>query len=225
MLLLFILALSWTATAWLPGRDRKILSRDGVDLFARSPKLSSRFLPSSYGNSHNAIRGVNLGSLFVLENWLADDVMASLGCNSQSEFDCVSSLNNQAEANADFQNHWSTWISAADFTEMVSYGLNTVRIPVGYWMMETLVDPSEHFPQGGESYLDQVVGYAKDAGLFVIIDLHGAPGGQATDADTGQYNPEPGFYNAYSKSPGWILGSPMCACVHLFPTIRNNRPY
>ena len=176
MLLLPFLAFSDIAEAWSPGHDRQILSRDGVNLFERSGKLSKRFSASTYGNSHNAIRGVNLGALFVLENWLADDVMVARGCNSQSEFDCVASLNDQAKANADFQSHWDGWITADDFTEMVSYGLNTVRIPVGYWMTETIVDPSEHFPQGGVAYLDQVVGYTKDAGLFVIIDLRGAPG-------------------------------------------------
>lgn len=81
---------------------------------------------------------------------------------------------------------------------MVSYGLNTVRIPVGYWFLENIVDKSEHFPQGGEKYLDQVVGWAKDAGLYVIIVLHGAPGAQATDAFTGQLNNDPGFYSDYN---------------------------
>ncbi len=81
---------------------------------------------------------------------------------------------------------------------MVSYGLNTVRIPVGYWFLESIVDKSEHFPQGGEKYLDQVVGWAKDAGLYVIIVLHGAPGAQATDAFTGQLNPDPDFFSDYN---------------------------
>lgn len=89
---------------------------------------------------------------------------------------------------------------------MVSYGLNTVRIPVGYWILESIVDSSEHFPQGGEKYLDQVVGWAKDAGLYVILDLHGAPGAQANDSDTGQLNPDPGFYDEYNynRSYTWL---------------------
>lgn len=81
---------------------------------------------------------------------------------------------------------------------MVSYGLNTVRIPVGYWFLESIVESSEHFAQGGEEYLDQVVGWAKDAGLYVIIVLHGAPGAQAFDSFNGQFNPTPGFYNDYN---------------------------
>lgn len=68
------------------------------------------------------------------------------------------------------------------------YGLNTIRIPVGYWIKEDIVySDSEHFPQGGLSYLEQVCGWASDAGFYIIIDLHGAPGAQVPkNADTGQ---------------------------------------
>jgi aryl-phospho-beta-D-glucosidase BglC (GH1 family) len=150
-----------------PATHKQILSKDGIDLFHRNhlPQaraLKKRFLPGSYGNDKNKIRGVNLGSMFVLENWLATNVMAGWGCNPLSEFDCVSSLNDQAKANADFQSHWQTWVTADDFTQMVQYGLNTVRIGVGYWMMEDLVADTENFPQGGEEYLDRVVGYVKE---------------------------------------------------------------
>jgi glucan endo-1,6-beta-glucosidase len=190
-LLLVIQAFVLTTLAWLPGEHKHIYSRDGLNLFNRSNlyengRLAKRYLPTDYDNDKGKIRGVNLGSLFVLENWLADNIMAGWGCNSTSEFDCVSSLHNQTQANIDFQGHWQTWVTASDFTQMVSYGLNTVRIPVGYWIYNELIDSSEHFPWGGEAYLDQVVGYAKSAGLYVIIDLHGAPGAQTTNADTGQ---------------------------------------
>lgn len=186
-----VLAFALTAHAWLPGEHKQFHSRDGLDLFNRSSlydagHLKKRFLPADYGNDKGKIRGVNLGAMFVLENWLADDIMKGWGCKSTSEFDCVSSLADQNKADRNFQNHWQNWVGPDDFKKMVSYGLNTVRIPVGYWIYEELVDSSEHFPRGGEKYLDQVVGWAKDAGLYIIIDLHGAPGAQTTDAFTGQ---------------------------------------
>lgn len=129
---------------------------------------------------------------------MASTVFSGFGCNSRSEFDCVSSLNDQSKADNDFQGHWQSWVTPSDFQKMASYGLNTVRIPVGYWSLETIVDSSEHFPRGVEKYLDQAVQWAKDAGLYVIIELHGAPGAQATDAFTGQYNPSPGFFDTYN---------------------------
>lgn len=134
------------------------------------------------------IRGVNLGSQFIVEPWMASDEWNKMGCGSaQSEFDCVSKLG-QAEANTAWAEHWSTWTTRDDISQMQSYGLNTIRIPVGYWIREDIVyNNSEHFPQGGLQYLEQICGWASDAGMYVIIDLHGAPGAQVTkNADTGQ---------------------------------------
>lgn len=72
--------------------------------------------------------------------------------------------------------------------EIASLGLNTIRIPIGYWMLERIVyRDNEHFAEGGLGYLKRVVGWAADAGLYVIIDLHGLPGAQVEkNAFTGQ---------------------------------------
>ena len=119
---------------------------------------------------------------------MASNEWSTMGCGSTaSEFDCVSMLG-QAAANTAWAKHWSTWTTQADITKMVSYGLNAIRIPVGYWIREDLVySNSEHFPQGGLQYLEQICGWASDAGMYIIIDLHGAPGAQvAGNPDTGQ---------------------------------------
>ena len=155
--------------AWMP--DQKGLFSDEAD---RNP-------------SHK-IRGVNLGSLFVFEPWMASTEWNSMGCSSAqpSEFDCVSFLG-QAEANSAFQKHWASWVTESDLDSMKSYGLNSIRVPVGYWLKEDLVSDGEHFPQGGIEYLDRLVGWASERNIYVIIDLHGAPGAQSPNQpSTGQ---------------------------------------
>lgn len=189
--------------AWLPGEDKQFHSLGGIDLFNRTSLYhhgltNKRSLPK-IGDTVK-VRGVNLGAYFIVENWMASTIFSGFGCSPKSEFDCFSSLNDQAKADSDFQGHWKSWVGPDDFKKMVSYGLNTVRIPVGYWFLESIVDKSEHFPRGGEKYLDQVVQWARDAGLYVIVELHGAPGAQATDAFTGQLNPNPGFFDDYNYS-------------------------
>ena len=119
---------------------------------------------------------------------MAEDEWNTMGCSgTNSEFDCVMRLGQEA-ANSAFQAHWARWITQADIQQMQSYGLNTIRIPLGYWIREDIVySDSEHFPQGGLQYLEQVVGWASDAGFYIILDLHGAPGAQVSqNADTGQ---------------------------------------
>lgn len=95
------------------------------------------------------IRGVNVGTMFIFEPWIDNEEWSSMGCqDQQSEFDCVSSLG-QDDADKAFQGHWESWIGEQDLDEMMSYGLNTIRVPLGYWLKEDLVDSSEHFPKVG----------------------------------------------------------------------------
>jgi len=71
---------------------------------------------------------------------------------------------------------------------MREYSLNTIRIPVGYWLKEDLVDAdSEHFPRGGLQYLADVCDWAAEAGMYIIKDFHGLPGAQQAEQPfTGQ---------------------------------------
>ena len=175
------------SAAWMPTRgDPRLNSAEHphqANLMQQEEQnLTMRSLPNL------PIRGVNLGSQFIVEDWMADDEWNSMGCGGlKSEFDCVSMLG-QAQANEAFAKHWSTWTTQDDIAKMKSYGLNAIRIPVGYWIREDLVySDSEHFPQGGLYYLEQICGWASDAGLYIVIDLHGAPGAQVADnPDTGQ---------------------------------------
>ena len=54
--------------------------------------------------------------------------------------------------------------------------LNHVRIPIGYWAFE--VGSGEPYISGQLPYLQNAVGWARNHGLKVIIDIHGAPGSQ-----------------------------------------------
>ncbi|KAI9839553.1 MAG: hypothetical protein M1819_002179 [Sarea resinae] len=145
------------------------------------------------------VRGVNLGGLFIIEPWMMEDEWNSMGCsNSKSEFDCVMALGQDA-ADAAFQKHWSTWITEDDIQQIANLGLNTLRIPIGYWMKEDLVSESEYFPRGAFEYLERVCGWAKTYDLYVILGLHGSPGSQEPEQPfTGQYASSPEFYSDYN---------------------------
>lgn len=207
-LFLIPLAISTLVTAWLPETDKTITSRNGTNLFA---------------SSKGKIRGVNMGSQFVFEPWIAEKAWSSMGCKGQkSEFDCVVSLGQDA-ANKAFAQHWGSWITQDDITEIQSYTLNTIRVPIGYWMKEDLVNKtSEHFPQGGFAYLEKLCGWASDAGLYIILDLHGAPGAQTPhNPFTGQYASTAGFYNDYQFGRALEFLEWITTKVHQSDSFRN----
>lgn len=64
---------------------------------------------------------------------------------------------------------------------MVNYGINTVRMPVGWWIVEELKTPNEHFPAGQLPYLKKALRMLKNAGIWVLIDIHANPGVQSAN--------------------------------------------
>jgi len=74
--------------------------------------------------------------------------------------------------------------------------INTVRLPVGYWYYSELSGfPSEPFlvPEASirspEHPITRVIRWANEAGLHVILDLHGAPGSQNGFDNSGMQAP------------------------------------
>ncbi|KEY73006.1 hypothetical protein S7711_04670 [Stachybotrys chartarum IBT 7711] len=185
--------------------------------FAALASVASAWLPAS-----GKIRGVNVGSMFVFEPWMDWQEWSNMGCDGQqSEFDCVMNTG-QDRANAAFQSHYDNFINEDDLNEMMSYGLNTIRIPLGYWLKEDLVDSSEHFPRGGLQRLIRFCGLASNRGFYIILDLHGGPGAQQPQQPfTGQYAPSAGFYNDYNygRAVEWL--SWMTELIHTTHELRN----
>ncbi|KAI0868549.1 beta-1,6-glucanase [Hypoxylon argillaceum] len=203
------LFLAGAAYAWLP-QDRDLAA---FNMTARFEKLGKRFQPS-LPSGVTKIRGVNFGSWLISEPFFMPNEWPNvMGCGtSVSEFDCMLdhySGSNRAAGNAAFEKHWATWITPDTVQSVHDVGLNTIRIPIGYWSYTAIVDAaSEPFADGDLMlpYLDAVVQKAADLGIYVIIDLHGAPGGQQQDAFTGQ-NPNPaGFFDAYNfgRAAQWL---------------------
>ena len=51
-----------------------------------------------------------------------------------------------------------------------------MRIPIGYWAFQ--IESWEPYCQGQLPYLQQAIQWARQYGIKVLIDLHGAPGSQ-----------------------------------------------
>ncbi|KAL4197536.1 hypothetical protein AMTRI_Chr04g188730 [Amborella trichopoda] len=73
--------------------------------------------------------------------------------------------------------HWNSFIVEDDFKFMSKNGINSVRIPVGWWIASDPAPPSP-FVGGSLKALDRAFTWAEKYGLKVIIDLHAAPGSQ-----------------------------------------------
>ncbi|EXM04954.1 murein transglycosylase [Fusarium odoratissimum NRRL 54006] len=205
--------LTTSVNAWLPNTEPHALNERDNETFVyplRTEPNNKRWLPAT-----KKIRGVNLGSLFIYEPWIDSQEWANTGCEGEkSDFDCVMNKG-QDITDKNFQAHWKRWINQTDLDEMLSYGLNTIRVPLGYWLKEDLVDDSEHFPKltfgGWFGILDSTLWLGKRSRLlhhslnkFIAYancknSLHGVPGAQESNQPfTGQYAPTVGFYSDYN---------------------------
>ena len=78
---------------------------------------------------------------------------------------------------------WETWVNhyfgKADIDAMKRQGFNSVRLPVN---ARFLLDeePGIHFNEERFALLDRYLDWCEEAGLYVIMDMHAACGGQST---------------------------------------------
>ncbi|MCX8090792.1 MAG: glycoside hydrolase family 5 protein [Verrucomicrobiae bacterium] len=79
----------------------------------------------------------------------------------------------------------NTWITETDFQLARALGFNFVRIPFWYRWFEDDAAPYQ-YQEYGFRYLDRAVAWAREHGLYVMLDLHGAPGCQSPWDHTGE---------------------------------------
>ncbi|BEI80558.1 hypothetical protein CcaverHIS002_0110870 [Cutaneotrichosporon cavernicola] len=139
--------------------------------------------PQSWGNG--PVRGVNIGGWLVLEPWITPSLFTGKPDWVKDEATYARYQLGQPQPYGEIGRHWDTWITYDDFAKIADSGLNTVRIPVGFWSLVPLVE-GEVFMVGAFNHLKRAVGWAKSVGLQVMLDLHGAPGGQNTWDNSGQ---------------------------------------
>lgn len=111
-----------------------------------------------------------------MEPWITPSIFTDTGDDNVVDEYTYGAKYGAVEAASRLKNHWDTWITEDDFSTISSYGLNHVRIPIGYWALDT--SKGEPYTQGQYPYLFKAVEWAKKYGLKVIIDIHGAPGSQ-----------------------------------------------
>jgi len=156
-------------------------------------------------------RGVNAGGIFVLEPWITPTFTEwTLEVPDQyrfSEKNPVGSAGYQT-----LVDHWENWYTDADFKAMKMHGLNTIRLPVGWWYfaVDAGVDGTPYtVPKQGIRDLThpitKFIQMANNSGLAVILDLHGAPGSQNGLDNSGKRSRDPdvehwGYHFFYDPS-------------------------
>ena len=73
--------------------------------------------------------------------------------------------------------HWETWVTRDNIISLANVGITHVRLPIGHWILGD-IEPPEPYINGEWPYVLRLVGWCREFGLNVWLDLHTAPGSQ-----------------------------------------------
>ena len=121
------------------------------------------------------IRGTNLGNWLVPEGYMFKFKTTSSPRLIDQAF---TELLGPEEAKAFWLKYQDTYITAADIHYLKTTGINSIRVPFNYRLFTYENYLGQNNPNRGFELLDRVIGWCKAEGLYVILDMHCAPGGQ-----------------------------------------------
>ncbi len=130
------------------------------------------------------LRGCNLGNWFLLEPWMLDLDQQRYA----DHFTIVETLKQRfgaERATALLNIYREHWFGEREFNVLQSFGFNVVRLPFHYDLLTEASGPLQLKPDSVR-WLDRAIDLAEAVDLYVILDLHGAPGGQSIDMPSGR---------------------------------------
>uniref|UniRef100_H3G7W1 glucan 1,3-beta-glucosidase n=2 Tax=Phytophthora ramorum TaxID=164328 RepID=H3G7W1_PHYRM len=161
---------------------------------------ASTHVQYSIRSGETTSKGVNLGSWLVAENWMTSSADFWTGAvnASQGEYTAIAEATDPDAIRSHLEYHHSTFINESDIAEIAAVGINTVRVPIGYWIVGfDHNDPSgkaewEVYTNGTLKYLDALVtDWAKKYNVAVLLSIHAAKGSQ-----NGADNSSPSVYGS-----------------------------
>ena len=160
--------------------------------FSQNLKTEGKKIVDGDGNEV-LLRGYAPGGWLLIEGYMMHETDGSIGAQHQIKSNLVSLMG--AEKTEEFFNKWrENHFTKRDVDSLASWGFNSIRVPLHYNLF-TL--PIQEEPTAGEntwleegfSIVDNVLAWAKPHNMYVILDLHAAPGGQGRNTDISDYDP------------------------------------
>ena len=124
------------------------------------------------------MRGTNLGNWLVPEGYMfkLKDVNSPRMINQ-----AFSELIGPSALDSFWKTYLNNYITASDIHYMKSIGMNSIRVPFNYRLFTSEKYMGETNPNHGFELLDKLISWCKKEQLYILLDMHCAPGGQTGD--------------------------------------------
>ncbi|SGY89872.1 BQ5605_C039g11774 [Microbotryum silenes-dioicae] len=141
-------------------------------------------LNKEWDYSVDPIYGVNFGGWLTIEPFIAPSLFEPFNSpsnlpnatnNAIDEWHLSQALG--SNLTSVITNHYETFITEKDFAEVAGAGLNWVRIPIPWWIIEVW-DGEPFLANVGWTYFLKAIAWARKYGIRINLDLHAVPGSQ-----------------------------------------------
>jgi glucan 1,3-beta-glucosidase len=132
------------------------------------------------------LKGANLGNWLMLEFWMMGQRSEKIDdqCTLEATLDRRFGY---AERERLLKLFRDNWITPRDWDMLPRFGLNVVRLPFIWSLVEDDKNP-RHLRADAWHYFDDAISQAEARGMYVILDLHGAVGSQGLEHHSGCAN-------------------------------------
>ena len=181
--------------------------------------------------------GINLGNWLLMETWMNVIPEYTMDWAHYDTLEMLTEKFGEEKTNELMRVYQENFITSADIEQIEKLGFNCVRVPFWYrnfmfedgsWLRE---NPDEN---PGFITLDLLIEECGKHGIYVILDMHGAPGGQSMNHSTGKagrnllYTDENAMQTAeklWSAIAERYKDSPVVAAYDLLNEPQNNGGY
>ncbi|GJQ63168.1 MAG: hypothetical protein SCALA702_22210 [Melioribacteraceae bacterium] len=131
-------------------------------------------------------KGMGLGGWLVPEGYMLHT--SSGGGNSPSEIKTlILDLLGEADTEEFYDNYRANYVKREDIQRMKEFGFNSIRLPFHYDNITPRNQPGVYLEEGFAIF-DSLLSWCEDNEMYLILDMHCAPGGQS-DENISDYDP------------------------------------
>ena len=136
-------------------------------------------------NDEIILQGIGLGGWLLMEGYM---LHTSGFANAQWDIkEHIESLIGQANADSYYEVYHKNYVQKADIDKIAEWGFNSIRLPFHYNILTPEGSPGVYL-EDGFAILDSVLSWCEANQIYLILDMHAAPGGQS-DEPISDFNP------------------------------------
>ncbi len=150
-------SVAYTQSSFVYTKGKEILTPDGKSLLIKGTNLGNWLLPEGYMFKFEKVNAP----------WMIEQVLLELiGPTANSLF---------------WKRYMDQYITENDIRILKEIGSNSVRLPFDYRLFTNESYLGANDSSRGFYYIDKILNWCKKYQLYVLLDMHGAPGGQTGD--------------------------------------------